>query len=59
MTIPDIWQCALVTSSTRSEVDTILNHFNLRKYFSVIVASDDTEYSKPHPEGYFSCSEPA
>ena len=51
-TIPDDWQCALVTSSTRSEVDTILNHFNLRKYFSVIVTADDTQHSKPHPEGY-------
>ena len=50
--MPSDWQCALVTSSTRSEVDTVLKYFNIRKYFSVIVTADDIKHSKPNPEGY-------
>ena len=50
--IPNDWHCALVTSSTLSEVGSILNHFNLRRYFSVIVTADDIKHSKPNPEGY-------
>jgi putative hydrolase of the HAD superfamily len=43
---------SIVTSSGRIVVEAILAHFNLSKYFSNIVGSDDVEHIKPHPEPY-------
>ena len=43
---------AVVSGAIRSEVELILNHATLAKYFSVIVAGDDITTSKPEPDGY-------
>lgn len=42
----------LVTGALRSEVEWILKQANLFSYFEVIVAGDEVQQSKPHPEGY-------
>jgi beta-phosphoglucomutase len=50
--LPKACRCALVTSSTQNEVDTVLDHFNIRRYFSAIVTADDVKHGKPSPDGY-------
>jgi beta-phosphoglucomutase len=45
-------QLGLVTSSSRSEVDVVLNETGLRKYFSSVVTRDDVGRFKPDPEPY-------
>lgn len=42
----------LVTGALRSEAQWILERANLLPYFEVIVAGDEVQQSKPHPEGY-------
>ncbi|MGB5633923.1 MAG: HAD family phosphatase [Waterburya sp.] len=42
----------LVTGTTRSEVEYILEKVQLAQYFDLIVAGDDLEKSKPEPEPY-------
>ena len=42
----------LVTGTTRSEVEYILDKLELTDYFDIIVAGDDLEASKPEPEPY-------
>ncbi|MBR8832301.1 MAG: Validoxylamine A 7'-phosphate phosphatase [Chroococcopsis gigantea SAG 12.99] len=42
----------IVTGALRSEVDLILDKANIGQYFSVIVAGDDINTSKPQPDGY-------
>jgi HAD superfamily hydrolase (TIGR01509 family) len=42
----------IVTGSSRSEVELILNRAQISHSFSVVVTSDDTISSKPDPEGY-------
>lgn len=42
----------LVTGALRSEVEFILDKVNISEYFSVIVAGDDINNSKPKPDGY-------
>ncbi len=42
----------LVTGTTRSEVEYILQRAELTEYFDLIVAGDDLEQSKPEPEPY-------
>ena len=42
----------LVTGTTRSEVEYILEKVQLAQYFDLIVAGDDLEESKPEPEPY-------
>lgn len=51
-TMPNDWHCALVTSSSRAEVESVFDHFNLRSYFRAVVTVDDVTYGKPSPEGY-------
>ncbi|WP_105200953.1 HAD family hydrolase [Pseudoalteromonas sp. T1lg10] len=43
---------ALVTGSTRDEVDPILHGYQLSSLFSCIVCKDDVHHPKPHPEPY-------
>lgn len=43
---------AVVTGAIRTEVELVLNSTNLAKYFNAIVAGDDTNTSKPAPDGY-------
>lgn len=42
----------VVTGALRSEVELVLNQTGLIDYFSVIVAGDDIDSSKPNPTGY-------
>lgn len=48
---------ALVTGSLRAEAEITLETFGLTKYFSVVIAAEDIEYSKPDPEGYLKSAE--
>ncbi|NJO44191.1 MAG: HAD family phosphatase [Oscillatoriales cyanobacterium RM2_1_1] len=42
----------IVSGAIRSEVELILQRAELKRYFSVIVTSDEVATSKPEPEGY-------
>lgn len=46
------FQLALVTGSTRAEALPVLRHYDLLKYFAVVVCKDDITRPKPHPEPY-------
>jgi beta-phosphoglucomutase len=46
---------ALVTGSSRDEVDTLFLKNGLRKYFDIIVTNDDVKHPKPDPECYNLC----
>ncbi len=41
---------ALVSSSSRTFVEAILNHFGWRRFFDAIVTADDVERGKPAPD---------
>lgn len=43
---------ALVTGSLRTEAEVTLKAFDLTNLFSAVIAAEDIEHSKPHPEGY-------
>lgn len=43
---------ALVTGSLRVEAEVTLKAFGLTDLFSVVIAAEDIEHSKPNPEGY-------
>ena len=43
---------ALVTGSLKSEAEITLRAFNLTDHFSVVIAAEDIQHSKPDPEGY-------
>lgn len=44
------YNCALCTGKERSRTIEILNYFNLKRFFKVIICSDDVIEPKPHPE---------
>ncbi len=44
------YKLGLASSSTKEEVDNILDLLNLKKYFAVIVTGDDVANGKPDPE---------
>jgi HAD superfamily hydrolase (TIGR01509 family) len=48
---------ALASSSPHAHIDFIMNEFNLRNYFSVVVSGDDTKNGKPNPEIFLKVSE--
>jgi 3-amino-5-hydroxybenzoic acid synthesis related protein len=41
----------LLTGKDRARTLEILEHFGLREFFEVVIASDELEQPKPHPEG--------
>ena len=41
---------ALASSSAKEEVNTILDFFDLRKFFDVVVTKEDVNRAKPNPE---------
>ena len=43
---------AIVSGALASEIEWVLEQTQLRQYFSVIVAGDDLQASKPEPDGY-------
>jgi len=44
---------ALLTGKDRARTLQTLDHFNVRHFFDVVVASDQLQYPKPHPEGIY------
>ena len=42
--------CALATSSRRVNTELVLDCFNLRDFFTVVLALEDVTHVKPHPE---------
>ncbi|MBU0591939.1 HAD family phosphatase [Candidatus Micrarchaeota archaeon] len=46
------YKLALVSSSNKDFVEKILISSNLKKYFSVVVSSEDVKKEKPDPEGF-------
>ena len=44
------YKLGIVTSKTKAEFDEEVTHFNLNKYFGVIICADDTKQHKPNPE---------
>lgn len=46
------FKIALASSSKRVNIESVLNRFNLRKYFDFIVSGDDVSEAKPSPEIY-------
>lgn len=47
--------CSIYSGSLIGEIELILEITDLRKYFKVIVSTDDVTQDKPHPEGYELC----
>lgn len=43
-------QTALITTSPRANVIHLLDKYNIHHFFDVIIANEDTEHHKPHPE---------
>jgi 2-phosphoglycolate phosphatase len=41
---------ALCTNKARRSTDAVLRELDLERYFRVVVAGDDTEHRKPHPQ---------
>lgn len=46
------FRLALVSGSTTTQVNTILNFLGVKDLFEVIVSVDDITHSKPNPEGF-------
>ena len=42
----------IASNTNKQFINTILNKFNLNKYFTKIYSNEDVEYNKPHPEIY-------
>lgn len=55
--IPDIldllgdYRCALVSNVGKKGLDKVLDKFELRRYFKIIITRNDVTFIKPHPEG--------
>ncbi|MFA6295995.1 MAG: HAD family phosphatase [Patescibacteria group bacterium] len=43
---------ALASSSSRQEIEMVLNYFKIKKLFKIIISADDISKSKPDPEPY-------
>lgn len=43
---------AIVSGAYRAEIELVLEAAGLRSHFAALVAADDVERGKPHPEGY-------
>lgn len=48
---------ALGTGSHANMVNLLLDRFELRPYFDVIITADDVSHHKPHPETFLRCAE--
>ncbi len=46
----------IVTSCNKNAAEFILKHYNLQKYITTLVASEDVNKHKPHPEPYLKSS---
>ena len=43
---------ALATNSIRNDVDFVMDHFDLRRFFTAIVTRDDYRRAKPEPDAF-------
>lgn len=48
---------ALASSGTKQYINLVLDKFNIRNYYDVIVSGEDVTFGKPHPETYLVASE--
>lgn len=48
---------ALISNSTKFIVMSILNHYNLKKYFDVVIAMEDVKHRKPSPDSVLKACE--
>jgi beta-phosphoglucomutase len=48
-------QLALASNTRREYVDIILDRFELKEYFDVVIAGDEIQYPKPHPLIFLEC----
>ena len=48
--------CAVVSSGVRSYVETVLDRFDLRRFFAATVTLDDVRAHKPAPEPYLTAA---
>ncbi len=53
----DGWRVGLATGSTRREAELALGSLGIRQRFACIVAREDYERGKPHPEPYLRAAE--
>lgn len=51
------YRLGVVTSRFKSSVMSVLNEFDLTKYFEIIISLDDVMNPKPNPEGINKCLE--
>ena len=47
-----VWPIAIASGALRAEIDRVLEHESLHRYFSVLVSAEDTPLSKPDPAPY-------
>ena len=47
---------ALATNSNRQDVAFVIDHFDLRRFFAAIVAREDYERAKPHPDAFITAA---
>ncbi|MFP4559140.1 MAG: HAD family hydrolase, partial [Archaeoglobaceae archaeon] len=50
------FKIGLASSGTRKYLEMVVDRFDIRKCFQVIVSGDEVEYGKPHPEVYLTAS---
>jgi len=51
------YKLALVSGSTKTQININLNHLGIKTFFDVIISADDITKSKPNPQGYLLAAE--
>ena len=51
------FKIALVSGSTRDQIESLLENTGLKKYFDIRVSSDDVKNNKPYPDSYLLSTE--
>jgi len=51
------FKIALVSGSSRDQIESLLGNTGLKKYFDIRISSDDVENNKPHPDSYLLSTE--
>ena len=46
---------SIVTSASKKNALSVLEYFQLKDWFDVMIFGDDVKHHKPNPEGYFLC----
>ncbi len=50
------YKLALVSGSTKNQIDIVLKQLKINNYFDVVVSCDEVKKSKPDPEGYLAAA---